>query len=170
MKCTLYLVRHGIAGPAPAGMGDGDRALTAEGERRMRRVAAGLKQTGVAPDVILSSPLRRAQQTADILAAVLEPARGVELYPLLAPGHGAAEVVAGLHPYRAARQLMLVGHQPDLGELASQLLTGASAELALELKKGSVAAIEVDALPPRTAGLLLWFMTPKQLRAIGKRR
>lgn len=167
MPCTLYLVRHGIAGPATDGMSDSDRTLTPEGDRKMRRVALGLKRLGVAPEVILSSPLRRAEETATVVAAVLAPARGVALYPSLAPGHGAGDVLAALRPYRAARQLMLVGHQPDLGALASHLLTGSSALLPLAFKKGGVAAIAVGALPPRTAGVLLWFLTPGQLRAIG---
>jgi phosphohistidine phosphatase SixA len=63
---------------------------------------------------------------------------------------------------------MLVGHQPGLGELASQLLTGATSVVPLPFKKGGVAAIEVAALPPRTPGTLLWFVTPKQLRAMAE--
>jgi phosphohistidine phosphatase len=170
MQCTLYLVRHGIAGPVTAGMSDRERALTSEGERKMRRVALGLKRLGVAPEVILSSPLRRAEETATILAAALAPARGVVRYPSLAPGQGTADVLAALHPYRAARSLMLVGHQPDLGELASHLLTGSSTLVPLVFKKGGAAAIAVGTLPPRTDGVLLWFLTPGQLRAIGRGR
>ena len=169
MSWIIYLVRHGIAGPPPPGMSDGDRSLTPEGERRMRRVAAGLKRLGIVPDVVLSSPLRRAEETAAVVVGALAPRMAVEIYPRLAPGHAAAEVLSGLHHYRAARALMLVGHQPDLGQLASHLMTGSSSLAPLAFKKGGVAAIQVTSLPPRAAGSLAWFMTPKQLRAIGGR-
>ena len=170
MTCTIYLVRHGIAGAAPAGMSDADRRLTPEGHRKMRRIAGGLKRLGISPDVVLSSPLRRAEETAAVLAAVLAPELPVEIYPPLAPGHEAPEVLKGLHPYRAAHALVLVGHQPDLGMLGSHLLTGASSLAPLPFRKGAVAAIRVASLPPRTAGVLAWFMTPRQLRAMARRK
>jgi len=150
-------------------MGDADRALTAEGKRKMLRIAAGLKRLGVVPDVVLSSPLRRAEETAAVVAGVLAPELPVEPYPLLAPGHAAVEVLKGLRSYRTARALVLVGHQPDLGLLASQLLTGSGRLAPLPFKKGAVAAVRVEALPPRAAAELLWFMTPKQLRAVAGR-
>jgi phosphohistidine phosphatase len=170
MNCVVYLVRHGIAAPASSGMSDNDRALTPDGKRKMRRIAVGLKRLGVAPDVVLSSPLRRAEETATILIHTLARQLRAENYQLLAPGHDAPEVVKGLRPYRAAGELVLVGHQPDLGRLASHLLTGSSSLAPLPFKKGAVAAIRVAAIPPRAAGVLMWFMTPKQLRAAGARR
>ena len=133
----------------------------------MHRIAAGLKRLDVVPDVVLSSPLRRAEETAVVLVGVLAPTLSVEIYPLLAPGHESAEVLKGLRPYRAAQALVLAGHQPDMGLLASHLLTGSSNLAPLPFRKGAVAAIGVDAVPPRAPGELLWFMTPKQLRAIG---
>ena len=170
MSCVIYLVRHGIAGEAAAGMSDRDRALTSEGERKMRRIATGLKRLGVTPDVVLSSPLRRAAETAAVLVDVLGLEAPVEIYEPLAPGHEALEVLKGLRPYRSARELALVGHEPDMGGLASQLLTGSASLAPLPFKKGAVAAVQVDALPPREAGELLWFMTPKQLQAIAGHR
>lgn len=170
MSCVIYLVRHGIAGPAPAGMSDNDRVLTPEGKRKMRRIAVGLKRLGVAPDVVLSSPLRRAEETAEIVLSPLARQRHVEVYPLLAPGHEPDEVLKGLRPHRGARELVLVGHQPDLGQLASYLLTRSATLAPLPFKKGGVAAIRVDTIPPRAAGVLMWFMTSRQLRAMGTRR
>src|SRR5437868_3706973 len=110
MSCTMYLVRHGIAGAAAAGVNDADRALTPAGARKMTRIAAGLKRLGVVPEVILSSPLRRAEETAGRLATVLAPNLAVEIYPPLAPGHAAADLLKGLHIHRRAHALMLVGH------------------------------------------------------------
>jgi phosphohistidine phosphatase len=170
MSCMIYLVRHGIAAPASSGMSDNDRALTPDGKRKMRRIAVGLKRLGVAPDVVLSSPLRRAEETATVLINTLARELHAEIYQPLAPGHEAPEVVKGLRPYRAARELVLVGHQPDLGRLASHLLTRSTSLAPLPFKKGAVAAIRVAAIPPRAAGVLVWFMTPKQLRAAGASR
>ncbi len=163
MSHILYLVRHGIAEVHSAG-GDAERQLTAEGERRLRQAARGLKRLGIAPDVVLSSPLRRAEETARILAKMLAPTVAVDIFPSLAPGHPPEDVLQALRPYRRAQQVLMVGHQPDLGELASHLLTGSTTLALLPFRKGGVAAIAVSAIPPRETGTLQWFVTPKQLR------
>jgi phosphohistidine phosphatase len=168
MSSLLYLVRHGIAEADAATGSDADRCLTAVGARKMRRAALGLQRLGVVPDAVLASPLRRAEQTAAILVEVLAPSLAVEIYPPLAPGQTAEDVLRGLGAHRGAHHVMLVGHQPDLGRLASHLLTGSATITALPFKKGGVAAIHVASLPPRAAGFLAWFMTPKQLRAVGR--
>jgi phosphohistidine phosphatase len=163
----LYLVRHAIA-ETRGQTADADRRLTAQGVRRMQRAARGLKRLGVVPDLILSSPLRRAEETAGILLPILAPDLPIEIYPSLAPGNPISEVISGLRAYRQAQRLVLVGHQPSLGELASQLLTGSPSLLPLPFKKGGAAAIEVTALPPREAGRLNWFLTAKQLRLMAR--
>ncbi len=151
-------------------MNDADRALTAEGMRKTTRVAIGLQTLGVEPDLVLSSPLRRAEETARLVADVLTPNAGVELYPPLAGGFSAEDVVKGLRPHRQVRELLLVGHQPDLGDLASYLLTGSANLAPLPFKKAGVAAITLGSVPPRSTGLLEWFLTPGQLRAIAASR
>jgi phosphohistidine phosphatase len=171
MSRTIYLVRHAIAALASADTHDSDRPLTAEGTRKMTRAALGLKRLGVVPDIVLSSPLRRAQETAALLASTLASDLAVEIYRPLAPGTAPAELLRSLRPYRTVQHVMLVGHQPDIGGLASHLLTGSAGLAPLPFKKGAVAAIEVASLPPRANGVLRWFLTPKQLRAIaGTRR
>lgn len=170
MSCVLYLVRHGIAEERAAGSRDEERRLTPEGIKKMRAIALGLKRLGVRPDTILSSPLRRAQETARLLAEALSPDLSVGIDAALSPAGDPAAVLAGLRVHRRSRHLMLVGHQPDLGELASQLLTGLPARAPLPFKKGGAAAIEVGTLPPRAVGALQWFLTPKQLRAIAQSR
>ena len=168
MNCVIYLVRHGIAAPAAAGMSDADRPLTPAGERKVVRIARGLKRLGVEPDAVVSSPLPRAADTARLLMAGLAPGVEVELDSVLSPGSAASAAMQVMTAYRGARQLMLVGHEPGMGELASQLLTGSATLASLPFKKGGVAAIRVGALPPRAPGMLLWLLTPKQLRLIGR--
>lgn len=170
MSVIVYLMRHGIAADATAEMSDADRALTADGVRKTERVAIGLQKIEVKPDLILSSPLRRAEETARLVADVLTPSSAVELYPPLAGGFSAEDVVKGLRAHRRASQILLVGHQPDLGQLASYLLTGSETLVPLPLKKAGVAAISVGSVPPRLAGSLEWLLTPGQLRAIASSR
>ena len=170
MSILIYLMRHGIAAEPTAGMNDADRALTAEGVRKTTRAAIGLSELGAKPDLILSSPLRRAEETARLVADVLTPHAAVELYPALAVGFAATDVVKGLRSHRHAHELLLVGHQPDLGDLASYLLTGSANLVPLPFRKAGVAAITVGTVPPRSPGLLEWFLTPGQLRAIASGR
>jgi phosphohistidine phosphatase len=168
MTVMLYLMRHGIAADAGRGMADADRALTPEGVSKTTRVAEGLRVLGLEPDAILSSPLRRAEETARIAAKVLAPRCAIELTSALAGGQSAPDVAAALHPPRQARHVLLVGHQPDLGDLASFLLTGSAQLAPLPFRKAAVAAIEVSTMPPRSTGILHWFLTPAQLRAIAQ--
>lgn len=170
MTCTLYLMRHGIAADPARGTNDADRALTEEGVRKTTRVAAGLKALGVELDAVLSSPFRRAEETARLVADVLSPDLAVELYPPLAAGAQPQDVLKGLKLARRVSRLLLVGHQPDLGELASFLMTGSAALAPLPFRKAAVACFSVGSLPPRRPGLLEWFLTPAQLRAIANHR
>ena len=160
----LYLMRHGIAEEPSRGVADGERALTEEGVRKTTRVAEGLRALDVRPDAILSSPLRRAQETARIAGEVLAPDCAIELTPLLAGGTAPETIARGLHVPRRAAHVLLVGHMPDLGDLASFFLTGSAHRAPLPFKKAGVAAIEVDGLPPKAPGVLHWFVTPSLLR------
>lgn len=165
MAHILYLLRHGIAEDPRPGMADEERALTPEGVSRTRRAVQGLAGLGVRPDVVLSSPLRRAAETADIAVDVLGVA-AVTPYPPLAAGGEPVAILDGLRPWRRAAQILLVGHQPDLGDLASYLLTGSAGRAHLPFKKAGAAAISVAELPPRAPGVLEWFLPPAALRAI----
>lgn len=166
MSVMLYLMRHGIAAEPSHGVADADRALTDEGVDKTTRVAEGLRTLALRPDAILSSPLRRARETARLAAEVLAPACEVALRPALAGGVAPEEIVARLRPPHGARHVLVVGHQPDLGELASYLLSGSAQLSPLPFKKAGVAAIEVGHLPSPHHGVLHWFLTPGQLRAI----
>lgn len=168
MTCTIYLMRHGIAAPASPGSGDFERGLTEEGVRKTLQAAKGLKRLGIAPAAVLSSPLRRAEETAQLVAGVLAPDLVTEIYPPLAPGHAPRDLLNGLRPHRKLTEILLVGHQPGLGELASYILTGSTNLAPLPFKKAGTAALVVASLPPRSAGSLQWFLTPAQLRRIGK--
>jgi phosphohistidine phosphatase len=171
----LYLMRHGIAADLGEGgvLKDADRPLTLEGRARMKQAADGVRKLDLKFNVILTSPYLRARQTAEVVAEVLDLQHKVKILDSLAPGRAFiegegkhAEIFLELGAYQFDRAL-LVGHMPDLSELASFLLTG-NRNLNIEFRKGSLCALEIASLPPRGPGLLRWLMTPKQLRLLGK--
>lgn len=165
MSYVLFLIRHAIAEEPTATTADADRALTSEGRKRMKEIARGLAGIGAVPELILTSPLRRARETAEIVQAVTAPQARLSIYEPLDNTHASEKILVDL-PHGRARHIALVGHQPSLGELGSYLLTGSPALVFLPFKKGGVAAISLASLPPRTPGTLEWFLTPKQLRAV----
>jgi len=164
----LYLIRHAVAAlRGPDYPDDAERPLTPEGVARWRRSAAGLREMGVAVDVVLSSPLVRARETAEILAATLKPKPRLTVAEALAPGRKPAEALALIARYaaapRGASRLALVGHEPDLGELAARLL-GARGQI--EFKKGAVCRLDVDRAMPAGPATLRWFLPPRVLRGL----
>jgi phosphohistidine phosphatase len=162
----LYLVRHAIAEDTAASGRDADRALTADGKAKLRRAVEGLRALDVQLDVLLTSPYRRAVETAEIVAGVLGPVE-TRVLSELAAGADIPEMLVALRPYRHLEAIALVGHQPDLGRLASQMMTGSPQTCPLSLKKGGVACLETAAARGPLRGDLLWLATPKQLRVQG---
>jgi phosphohistidine phosphatase len=163
----LYLVRHATAEDAtdPQWANDADRPLTADGAKRFRREARGLAALGATPDVVLSSPYKRAWQTAELLAEAAGWSAPVEC-AALEPGHEPAEVLAALQSYGDASAVALVGHEPSMHELASYLLTADTEHAAIEFRKGSVARLELEeGLRPGSA-VLRWLLAPRVLRTI----
>ncbi len=162
----LYLVRHAIAEDTAASGRDADRVLTTDGKAKMRRAVEGLRALDVQLDVLLTSPYRRAVETAEIVASVLGPVE-TRVLSELAAGADIPGMLVALRPYRHLEAIGLVGHQPDLGCLASQIMTGSPQTCPLSLKKGGVACLEIAAARGPLRGDLLWLATPKQLRVQG---
>jgi phosphohistidine phosphatase len=163
---SLYLVRHAVAADrGDAWPDDTKRPLTSSGTSRFRRQARGLAALGVRIEQILTSPLARTRQTADILAEALSNQPPIAEIAALAPGGTYAEVIAELAKRTRRSEIALVGHEPGIGELAARLV---GAKAAFVFKKGAVCRIDVDALPPTGPGHLRWFATPRMLRALGK--
>jgi phosphohistidine phosphatase len=165
----LLLLRHGIAEDAERDQRDEDRRLTSEGKRKLRNAVGGMRMTGIPVEVILTSPLRRARETAEIVAEGYDgDADAVIVTPALNPAGGTDAVFAVLAEHNESAAIMLVGHQPDMGELASTLLAGTPTLVQLPFKKAGLAGITVASLPPRSAGVLEFFVTPAQLRRMGR--
>jgi phosphohistidine phosphatase len=147
----LYFLRHGEADWPEWKKSDDERPLTKRGKREMRDVAKFLDRLKVRPNLIVTSPLPRAAQTAEIAADYLKAKLRKD--ELLAPGFGPSKLRTVLKRHRA-KVLMLVGHEPDFTNVISGL-TGAS----LKLSKAGVALLDID--PEAEEAKLLWLFPPK---------
>lgn len=162
----LYLVRHGLAEERGAKWpDDGKRPLSADGMSRMKKSARGLDRVDVTFDIILSSPLVRARQTAEILSAEMDGHPTIVNVESLAPGAAFASLVADLEKHARKTRIALVGHEPGMGELAARLV---GSRHPIEFKKGAVARIDIDQIPPNGPGDLRWMLPPKFMRALKK--
>ncbi len=160
----LYLVRHGIAelrGAKP----DDERALTSEGIERTAQVAQGLLRLDCKPDIVATSPLRRAAETAEIMREVLRPDADVDIEKLLSPGASASELADWLSGLKAG-SVMAVGHNPDMPMIAAEMIAGSS-PVEIEFKKAAVCMLSFNGRPGLGKGVLRWLLQPKQLRYIG---
>jgi phosphohistidine phosphatase len=165
----LYAIRHGVAQELGAKneFNDMKRSLTAEGRTRMREAARGLAHLGVQLDLILTSPLVRAVETAEIVAEAMSLKKDeIRQTPHLRPGALADELFAEIKRH-GSTSIALVGHQPDLGDVVSRLVAG-SGGLSAQLKKGGVCCVTITETVPALRGDLAWLLTPRQLRLFAK--
>ncbi|WP_396623865.1 SixA phosphatase family protein [Luteitalea sp.] len=161
----LVLVRHAIAEERGAAWPDDDqRPLTREGARKWKAAARGLGAILGGVDTLLSSPLVRTCQTAEILARTCTPAPRLSLFEALRPDTGPATVISALRARGLSGTVVLVGHEPMLSELASTLL---HLQGPVEFRKGAAMALITQGLGTRGPARLEWFLTPRQLRLIG---
>lgn len=162
----LYLIRHAIAEErGDKWPDDAKRPLTLEGTARMRKAAKGLVRLGVKFDVVLTSPLVRARQTAEIVAGVFDARPPIAVAESLAPSGTYAGVLSDLEKHSRRRRIGMVGHEPNIGELAARL---AGSRHPLEFKKGGACRIDIDSLPPGHPGTLRFFLSPAILRLLAK--
>ena len=160
----LYLIRHGIAADRGEDYpDDSKRPLTSRGIARLKKEAKALDDLGVGFDLMITSPLVRARQTADVLAESLKSKPAVMTSDSLAPAGTPAAVIQELGKHARKARIALVGHEPNIGELAARLIGGRTP---LEFKKGAICRIDFAVLPPKGLGQLRWFVTPRMLRGI----
>jgi phosphohistidine phosphatase len=162
----LYVVRHAIAEDAAPGGDDAARKLTGPGRRKMQAAAAGLRALRIAPDVVLTSPLVRALETARIVVAALRRAPAPRELAALTPDVTPADTLNALRVFARHQHVMIVGHEPNLSRTIALLISGSPTGAKVELKKGACAALEVGALAPGAA-TLRWLLQPRALRRIG---
>jgi phosphohistidine phosphatase len=166
----LLIVRHAVAEEretfAATGRDDAERPLTEQGRRKFRKSALGLRGLVPALDVLATSALVRAVQTADILAKVYGVGDVVRLREL-EPEARPAALLPWLQAQRHRAVVAVVGHEPHLSSLAERLLTGGGGREFVELKKGGACLVDLGEDPRSGRAALLWLLTPRQLRKLG---
>ncbi len=166
---NLYLLRHGIAvdraesDPAK----DSERPLTAKGKQRLWESTKAMEALELNFKVILSSPYLRAMQTAEIVAEAFTLRKKLIFTDKLAPGGNPKALIEQINALKpAAKNILLVGHEPYLSQFIATL-TGGGPKLQLELRKGGLAKLETEALRYGRCATLAWLLTPKQMLAMG---
>jgi phosphohistidine phosphatase len=153
----IYILRHGIADPRELGLPDGERKLTVKGRQALQTMLELARKVEVRPEIVFTSPLKRAQETAAMASEVLACPRLIEtshLLPTAAPSTLWREITA----HKDVSRVLVTGHEPHLGHFIGFLLEVA---LIVDLKKGSLVRVTTRRRtgPPR--GVLKWFLTPK---------
>jgi len=163
----LYIMRHGIAVMRGAStvMDDAKRPLTPEGREKMCEIGAGLVQAGMVADWIVSSPLVRAVETAEIVGEALGSKPPLDQCDALRPGGDPEALITFLAKRSNRRHVLVVGHEPDLGELAARLI-GAGRNAHMPFKKGGCCLITFSEFPPKAPGRLLWWLSPRIMRKL----
>jgi phosphohistidine phosphatase len=162
----LFLLRHGLAVErgTPGFVNDADRPLTPAGRRKLRDIAAAMRAMDLTFNQIFSSPILRAKVTAEIVASEMKLARRLTCADELQPGGAAENLIRRIALLRPRpKRVLLVGHEPDLSELGSLLVTG-TATAGLAFKKGGLAKLAVEHLHAGKCATLVWLLTPKQMK------
>jgi len=155
----IYILRHGIAEEGRPGQPDSARRLTGEGKEKLRRVLSTARAAGVRPGALLSSPYVRAVETAALAREVLQLDAPIEETEALTPLESPAGVWDQIRRHRRVDQILLAGHEPQLSSLVAYLI-GAPGE-AVEMKKGALARVDLEAWGPQPRGRLVWLLTAK---------
>jgi len=159
----LYFLRHASAGERVSNpKKDEKRALDAAGMEQCGYVGRALTALDVHVEVIISSPLKRAAQTASLVGNEMGYEGKIYFHDGLRPGAGFADFRRLLGAYAKHENIMVVGHNPNLSEFAGRCISENGCEAVVDLKKGAVARIEIG----RNAGVLSWCLTPKILRTL----
>lgn len=153
----IYFLRHGIAADRDDRQGsDEERPLTKEGRRSMKREAKTIEKLDLGIDVLVTSPLMRAKQTAEVVADRLD-IKTIE-DERLRPGFNADALKNVLADHFNVKAIMLVGHEPDFSQTISQVIGGGE----IDLKKGGLACVDVEN-PAALEGTLVLLAPPKLL-------
>ena len=155
----VYLLRHGVAEEGRVGASDADRALTQDGRRKLRLVLKAASEAGVQPAMILTSPFKRAVQTAEMARKALGYKNEILRTKALIPSSTVDQVWEEIRVHRDEESLMLVGHNPLFDHLAAYLL--GRQEVQIDFKKGAILRIDLENFAAQPKGILRWYLTAK---------
>jgi phosphohistidine phosphatase len=159
----LFILRHGKAGKATSGPEDAERALTSEGKEGINQVAEWMKEKDFRFDTIATSPLKRARQTAAIVASELGEEDRLAVWDELAPGGDPDTVCNNVSQQGNDAVVLIVGHEPALSGLISMIISGEGGS-SIVLSKGGLAKIGNYSFKTRPSGELQWLVSPKLIR------
>ena len=161
----LYVLRHGEAGKRqPVVNKDSERALTVTGRQEVREIAKGLQELGVKFGFIATSPLKRAHETAEIMAKTLKVKKGMmEGWNELKPEGKRPELYRRLSQFKQGSSILVVGHEPYLSTMIGEIVFG-NGTSNIVLKKAGLARIGMKSFVPSMNGELKWLLTPKHLK------
>lgn len=158
----LFLMRHANAGTVRENPAlDTKRGLVKEGKEQCMLMARLLGALKVPIDVIVSSPLKRARQTAQLVGTELGYEAQVEVSPALGLNASYADFQRLLEKYADREGVLVVGHNPNIFQFLGRLITG-NGGAAIRMRKGSIACVRADRHPPR----LQWLLDPRTARAV----
>jgi phosphohistidine phosphatase len=155
----LYLLRHGIAEDVASSGRDADRALTAEGKRKLREILKVAAQAELRPTLILSSPYKRAIETANIAAKSLEYKADILQSNAVVPNAHPNELWEEVRMHKVQPRLLIVSHEPLLSSAAALILNSNS--LRVDFKKGALLRIDLEGFSAQPHGTLKWYLTPR---------
>jgi phosphohistidine phosphatase len=159
----IYFLRHASAGESLINpKKDEKRALDKEGIEQCGYVGRALVALDVQVDVIISSPLKRATQTASLVGNEMGYEGKLQIETALRPEAALADFRTMLEKYQSQESIMVVGHNPNLSQFLGALISESGCEASVELKKGAVARVDMR----RSSGTLQWCLTPKALRTL----
>ncbi len=161
----IYLMQHG---EAYAEDQDPGRSLTPQGKDQIHSSGKALRKLGVDIDLIVSSPKKRARQTAEIVAGELGYSKAIEVTETLEPLAPSEEAIAYLGVFADRRNVLLVGHLPSLGGIAANLMSE-EGQVSVHFEMGGVCRIDVETLPTH-AGDLRWVLPPAHLRLLAEEK
>ena len=162
----LFILRHAEAGKRlPVRAKDADRPLTEEGKEEVKQVAKALKSLDIKPDLIVSSPLKRAKETAEIAAKTIGGKAKPELWDELKPEGSRDAFLKRLSSVKAESTVLCVGHEPYLTQLIGDVVHHQGKPM-MVLKKAGVARLSLSSLHPKAEGELKWLLTPRLLKRL----
>ncbi len=161
---NIFFLRHGEAGKRVAVPSkDLDRSLTESGKTEIAKIARSIKRLDVELDKIVTSPLPRARETAEIVTKFQKKSGKVELWDELRPEGNRTELFQRLAKLRQDSELLIVGHEPYLSTAIGDLISGNSSAR-IVLKKGGLARVDMTSFHPKPSGELRWLLSPKLLK------
>jgi phosphohistidine phosphatase len=165
----IILIRHAKAESRDANSwpDDDQRPLTAEGRAEQRAAARAMKKMGIKFDFLLTSPLLRARETADLLAKGYRWAEPPQVVEELGHGYAVGAIVKLLAKFPPGAVVAMVGHEPDLSDLTGALTTK-DGRLNISVKKSGVVGIEFDGPAEAGKGALLYHLKPGHLRKLAE--